>query len=122
MSGRVRGIRRGSNREAAAEAGLPASFVTMTGLPFAVAGAVRVENQAQFHPRKYLLALAEDLSRHGGRIFERTRVTGLDEGHPCTITTEGGHTVRARHVVVATHYPVFDRALLLTRLEARREP
>ncbi len=107
--------------EAAAEAGLPASFVSTTGLPFAVAGAVRVENQAQFHPRKYLLALAEDLSRRGGRIFERTRVTGLNEGHPCTITTEGGHTVRARHVVVATHYPVFDRALLFTRLEARRE-
>jgi Rieske Fe-S protein len=37
------------------------------------------------------------------------------------MTTEGGHTVRARHVVVATHYPVFDRALLFTRLEARRE-
>jgi glycine/D-amino acid oxidase-like deaminating enzyme/nitrite reductase/ring-hydroxylating ferredoxin subunit len=107
--------------DAAAEAGLPASFVTQTGLPFAVAGAVRVEHQAQFHPRKYLLALAEDLTRRGGQIFERTRATGLDEGDPCTVTTDGGSTVTARHVVVATHYPVFDRALLFARLEARRE-
>jgi hypothetical protein len=38
--------------DAAAEAGLAASFVTETGLPFPVAGAVRVQDQAQFHPRK----------------------------------------------------------------------
>jgi glycine/D-amino acid oxidase-like deaminating enzyme/nitrite reductase/ring-hydroxylating ferredoxin subunit len=107
--------------DAAAEAGLAASFVTAAGLPFPVAGAIRVENQAQFHPRKYLLALAEDLTRRGGQVFERTRAVGLDEGHPCTVTTEGGHTITAGQVVIATHYPVFDRALLFARLEPRRE-
>jgi glycine/D-amino acid oxidase-like deaminating enzyme/nitrite reductase/ring-hydroxylating ferredoxin subunit len=107
--------------DAAAEAGLAASFVTQTGLPFPVAGAVRMENQAQFHPRKYLLALAADLTRRGSQIFERTRATGLDEGDPCTVSTEGGQTITARQVVVATHYPVFDRALLFARLEPRRE-
>ncbi|HEV7625083.1 MAG TPA: FAD-dependent oxidoreductase [Streptomyces sp.] len=107
--------------EAAREAGLPASFVTETGLPFPVCAAVRVEDQAQFHPRKYLLALAEDLQRHGGRIFERTRVTSLDEGEPCSVGTENGAEVIAGDVVVATHYPVFDRALMFSRLEPRRE-
>ena len=106
---------------AAKEAGLPASFVGDTSLPFPVAGAVRVENQAQFHPRGYLLALAADLTRRGGLIFENTRAAALDEGHPCTVTTADGRTVRARHVVVATHHPVFDRALLFARLEPRRE-
>lgn len=107
--------------EAAAEAGLPASYVTTTGLPFAVGGAVRVSGQAQFHPRKYLLALAEGLRARGGRIFERTRVTGLSEGSPCRVTDESGHTVTARDVVIATHYPVFDRALLFARLSPHRE-
>lgn len=110
-----------SEVEAALGAGLDASFVTETGLPFRIAGAVRVENQAQFHPRKYLLALAEDIVRRGGLVFESTRATELHEGSPCRVTTEGGATVRAEHVVVATHYPVFDRALLFTRLEPRRE-
>ncbi|MFV0127079.1 FAD-dependent oxidoreductase [Streptomyces sp. HMX112] len=107
--------------EAALEAGLPASFVTATGLPFPVAGAVRFEDQAQFHPRKYLLALAADLIGRGGRIHERTRVVSLDEGEPCRLTTEAGATVTARDVVVATHYPVFDRAMLFARLEPSRE-
>ncbi|MEE1753216.1 FAD-dependent oxidoreductase [Streptomyces sp. SP18CS02] len=107
--------------EAARAAGLDASYETDLPLPFPVAGAVRVMNQAQFHPRKYLLALAADLERLGGRIFERTRVTGLREGSPCKVSTSSGHTVTARDVVIATHYPVFDRALLFTRLEPKRE-
>ncbi|MEU1146304.1 FAD-dependent oxidoreductase [Streptomyces sp. NPDC005863] len=106
---------------AAREAGLPAVYTEQTGLPFPVAGAVRVDDQAQFHPRSYLLALAEDLRARGGVIHERSRVTGLHEGSPCTVTTEAGHTVTARAVVVATHYPVFDRALLFARLSPRRE-
>src|SRR4051812_35794687 len=98
--------------EAAREAGLPASFVTDTGLPFPVAGAVRVTEQVQFHPRKYLLALTDDLLARGGQVYEDTTVTGLEEGEPCRLTTASGATVTARHVVVATHYPIFDRALL----------
>ncbi|MFD4550570.1 FAD-dependent oxidoreductase [Streptomyces sp. NPDC058466] len=107
--------------DAAREAGLPAAYVTETDLPFPVAGAVRVMEQAQFHPRKYLLALAADLVRQGGLIHERTRVVGLKEGEPCRLTTEAGVTVTAADVVVATHYPIFDRALLFTRLSPRRE-
>ncbi|MFC9847972.1 FAD-dependent oxidoreductase [Streptomyces sp. NPDC060223] len=107
--------------DAAREAGLPAEFVTETGLPFPVAGAVRVTEQAQFHPRKYLLALADDLVRAGAVIHEGTRVVALKEGEPCRLTTEAGVTVTATDVVVATHYPVFDRALLFTRLSPRRE-
>ncbi|UUU33776.1 FAD-dependent oxidoreductase [Streptomyces sp. CA-210063] len=107
--------------EAAREAGLPAEFVTETELPFPVAGAVRVEEQAQFHPRKYLLALVDDLVRQGASVHERTRVVRLKEGGPCRLTTDAGFTVIAGDVVVATHYPVFDRALLFTRLSPRRE-
>ncbi|MFF8481408.1 FAD-dependent oxidoreductase [Streptomyces antibioticus] len=107
--------------EAAREAGLPAEFVTETELPFAVSGAVRVTGQAQFHPRAYLLALTDELRRRGGAVYEGTRVVGLSEGEPCVLTTDAGVSVRAREVVVATHYPVFDRALLFTRLSPRRE-
>ncbi|MFF8606610.1 FAD-dependent oxidoreductase [Streptomyces sp. NPDC015346] len=107
--------------EAAKEAGLDASFVTETDLPYPVAGAVRVEEQAQFHPRKYLRALAADLVARGGRIHEQTRVTELDQGEPCRLTTESGATVTARAVVVATHHPVFDRGLLAARLTQHRD-
>lgn len=57
----------------------------------------------------------------GARVFERSRVVELDEGSPCTVTTEQRTTVTAAHVVIATNYPVFDRALLFGRLSATRE-
>ncbi|WP_128374784.1 FAD-dependent oxidoreductase [Streptomyces cavernae] len=107
--------------EAAREAGLPTEYVTECGLPYRIAGAVRLPDQVQFHPRKYLLALTADLLAHGAAIHEETVVTGLDEGEPCRLRTRTGATVTARDVVVATHYPLFDRALLFTRLSPRRE-
>jgi glycine/D-amino acid oxidase-like deaminating enzyme/nitrite reductase/ring-hydroxylating ferredoxin subunit len=107
--------------EAAAQAGLPASFVTESSLPFPIAGAVRVEDQAQFHPRAYLLALAEAMTASGALVFEGTRVVGLDEGSPCRLTTSAGVTITAGDVVVATHYPIFDRALLFARMQPHRE-
>ncbi|WP_157254412.1 FAD-dependent oxidoreductase [Nonomuraea typhae] len=107
--------------EAAGRAGLAACLADVTGLPFEVAAALKVDGQAQFHPRKYLLALADDLTRRKAAIYERSRITGLKEGKPCQITCENGHTVTAADVVIATHYPVFDRALLFSRLLPRRE-
>ncbi|MFE6462386.1 FAD-dependent oxidoreductase [Streptomyces cinereoruber] len=112
---------------AAAGAGLRATEVTGepgeagTGLPYPVAAAVRVEDQLQFHPRRFLLALADDLVAHGGRIHEGTRVTGLKEGAECRLSLEGGGTVHAGDVVLATHFPLRCHPTLLMRLSLRRE-
>lgn len=119
-AGGVDGLR--AEAKAAADAGLDASFVTSTGLPFPVAGAVRVTDQAQFHPRKFLLALAADLIQRGGQIFERSRVTTLDnDGDGCRLAVGTQASVAAREVVVATGFPVFDRPEVLARLTPRRE-
>ncbi|WP_435846627.1 FAD-dependent oxidoreductase [Streptomyces chrestomyceticus] len=88
--------------KAAEEAGLRATYVEETGLPYAVGRAVCVADQAQFHPRSTCspLVLADDFRRFGGAIHERTRVTDLSEGSPCKVTSESGHTVTAEHVYI----------------------
>ena len=106
--------------ETAARLGLPASFVTECELPFPIAGAVRFDDQAQFHPRSYLLALTEQLVAAGGQVFEQSRMTDLEEGEPCTVVCETGQVV-ADDVVIATHYPVLDRGLMFARLEPHRD-
>jgi glycine/D-amino acid oxidase-like deaminating enzyme/nitrite reductase/ring-hydroxylating ferredoxin subunit len=107
--------------DAAFATGLPASFVTDTGLPFPVA-AVRMDNQAQFHPRKFLVALAEEFLRLGGLIFEDSRVVDFSDGPPCTATTADGATLTADDVLITTGFPaVVDRPELFTRLTPRRE-
>ncbi|HEX3732591.1 MAG TPA: FAD-dependent oxidoreductase [Mycobacteriales bacterium] len=107
--------------EAARASGLPASVVYESPLPYPIAAGVRVEDQIQFHPRKYLLGLVADLVRGGSRVFERSRVVDLSEGSPCRLTTREGAEITAVDVVVATHYPIFDRAGLFSRLTPHRE-
>jgi glycine/D-amino acid oxidase-like deaminating enzyme/nitrite reductase/ring-hydroxylating ferredoxin subunit len=105
--------------EAAVEAGLPASLVETTALPYPVEAAVRFDDQAEFHVRKYLLHLAEGLPGDGCEVYERSRAVEVDSGKPCVVKTPGGR-VTADQVVVATHYPFLDRSLAFARLHAER--
>jgi glycine/D-amino acid oxidase-like deaminating enzyme/nitrite reductase/ring-hydroxylating ferredoxin subunit len=109
----------GDEATAARRLGLPASYVTETELPFPVAAAVRFDEQATFHPRRYLLALARAIPGGGSHVFEHTRAEAIEPGRPCRVTTDRGE-VRADDVVVATHFPFFDRALYFARLSPKR--
>ena len=82
--GHLRGVARPAGRDPCrgrrrAQAGVAASFVTESGLPFPIAGAIRVENHAQFHPRRYLLALAENVTRTGSPNRRTVPTVGLGE-------------------------------------------
>ena len=119
--------------EAATEAGLPAYFTTeqLRELSFSTLGACGFRDQAVFHPRKWLLGLAAVIAAPGGDgagsyIAEHVRATGLREASAVglgnrhlVLTTRG--EVRAAHVVVATHYPIFDRGLYFARLSPARD-
>jgi glycine/D-amino acid oxidase-like deaminating enzyme/nitrite reductase/ring-hydroxylating ferredoxin subunit len=99
--------------------GLPATHVDETSLPFPVAGALRLDNQAQFHPRKYLLPLAQALPNNGSHVFERTRVLDVEEAEPCVVQTDRGQ-VRARDVIVASSLPILDRGLFFAKAHPYR--
>jgi glycine/D-amino acid oxidase-like deaminating enzyme/nitrite reductase/ring-hydroxylating ferredoxin subunit len=93
--------------EAATRLGLPAAYVESTPLPFPVKGAVKFTGQAQFHPRKYLLALVEKIQGQGSYVFEETRALDIKDEDPCRVETNRG-TVTAKSVVLATHFPYHD--------------
>ncbi|MFC6719511.1 FAD-dependent oxidoreductase [Natrialbaceae archaeon GCM10025810] len=104
---------------AARRIGLPATFVEETPLPFDVEGAIRFDDQAEFHPRKYLLEIAEQVHGDGSYVFEETRAVDVDPGTPCRVETERGEVV-ADDVIVATHFPFFDRAGYFSRMHPHR--
>ena len=107
--------------QAAKDLGLPASFVQGDiGLPWEVKGAVRFEDQAEFHPCKYLVGLAQGVRGAGGEIYEDTRAVDVLDGNPCTVRTEDGRELKAGHVIVATHFPFLDRAGFFARMHPER--
>jgi Rieske Fe-S protein len=100
-------------------AGLSVELTTETDLPFPVLGAIRSDSQAQFHPRKFLQALAEKIVGDGSHLYEKTRVSDVRSGDDCTVVTNRG-TIRAGHVVLATHLPFLDRGLFFAKAHPRK--
>lgn len=80
--------------------GAPAQLAERVPLPLPTMGAVKFPRQAQFHPLKFLYAIARDLP-----IYEHTPVLELAPGK--AVTEKG--TIQAREIVVCTHFPFLNK-------------
>ncbi len=84
---------------AAKKLGIDSCICTESTLPFKIKGALEFKSQAQFHPLKFIKHIAKKL-----KIYEDTTATEVKEN---TVITNRGN-VRAKHIVVATHYPFIN--------------
>jgi len=75
---------------------------------------LRFPNQGQFHPLKYLAALAQAIHHEGGHIFTGSHADEIEGGVPALVHA-GRHVVTADAVVVATNVPVNDRVAIHTK-------
>lgn len=107
--------------QAASSLGIDASYQENIPLPLPVKAAVCFKKQAQFHPRKYLLSLAQHIPGHGSHIFEMTPARDIQEGNPNIILTQNGKKVIAKDIIIASHYPFYDkRGLYFARIYVNR--
>lgn len=68
-------------------------------------GAILTRPAAYLDPYQLAYRLLMRLESGGGRVHDRTRVVDMKSGaRGVQLTTESGHTVKARHVVVAAGY------------------
>ena len=79
--------------------GCDADFQEELPLPISTVGAVRVKNQAQFHPLKFISKIAEKL-----KIYENTHILKIDEN---TAVTEK-NKITFKKAVVTTHFPFIN--------------
>jgi glycine/D-amino acid oxidase-like deaminating enzyme/nitrite reductase/ring-hydroxylating ferredoxin subunit len=105
--------------DAMRDAGIAAELTRETDLPFPVAGAIRVDDQAQLHPLKYLAALAARIPGDGSDVFEQTRARGVQSAETCVVQTAAGR-ILARHVVLATQLPFLDRGLFFAKAHPQK--
>jgi glycine/D-amino acid oxidase-like deaminating enzyme/nitrite reductase/ring-hydroxylating ferredoxin subunit len=82
--------------------------------------ALRFPRQAAFHAGRYLAGLARAFVARGGRIASRARAVDVHGGSDARVTLEGGTSLRAQHVVVATNTPFNDRVKMHTKQHAYR--
>ena len=80
--------------------GVKAELSSAPHLPFSVAGAVRVNDQAQFHPLKFLYEIARGLP-----IYEHTKVTELMPN----MAIANKCAISFKKLIVATHFPMLNK-------------
>ena len=100
--------------EASKKAGMPVLYIK--GIPLRGHEKTRClcyPDQATFHPTKYLQGLVPCITARGGKLFANTALIGVEEKDGgVEVTTEAGHTIRAKGAVVATNSPINDRVAL----------
>lgn len=90
--------------EATRDAGLDVALVRDVPLPLAITQALKIEQQAQFHPATYVGELANRVASSGCQIYEHSRVVEIDNDNLIVHTANG--SVRAEKIILATHTPV----------------
>jgi glycine/D-amino acid oxidase-like deaminating enzyme/nitrite reductase/ring-hydroxylating ferredoxin subunit len=82
--------------------------------------ALGVAEQLLIEPVVLANAFARRAERSGARVHEHARVVDVRLGDTCEVTLEGGASIRAKHLVVATQLPIIDRAMVWAGAEYRR--
>lgn len=100
--------------------GIRGKLVTETSLPFSVKSAIVMENQAQFHPLKYLRGLVEEIVQKGCQIFEQTVALKVEMGERPKVLLKNGKTITCKFVLSCSHFPFHDEGFYFARMTAER--
>ena len=107
--------------KAASDLGIKASYVEDIPFSIPIKAAIGFDNQAQFHPRKYVLGLVQVLHSNNVHIFENTRAVDIEDGDNYIVITQNGKKVNAKNVIIASHYPFYNKhGIYFTRIYTER--
>ena len=85
--------------------GIHARFTDIIPVSIPFKKAISIENQAQFHPLKYLQGLQKAYLTAGGNLAEHTRINKVSTSNDIHIAESSQMTIRAKSVIYATHMP-----------------
>ena len=91
--------------EASKKAGCEIRFEDNIPVPVDFIKAVVYERQAQFHPSKYIYALAKAFEKAGGVLVQGCRITGVDKKDDHLEIESFQGKIHARQLIYATHIP-----------------
>jgi glycine/D-amino acid oxidase-like deaminating enzyme/nitrite reductase/ring-hydroxylating ferredoxin subunit len=87
------------------EVGLNCTYTDEVPIPAPHQMGVVMENQAQFHPLKYLQGLQKAYLKAGGQVLEHTRIDSVKIENKIHSAKSGDQIFKALKVIYATHVP-----------------
>lgn len=103
------------------ELGINGEYLDSIPIPVPIRAALKIKDQAQFHPLKYLHFMVEFLIKNQSTLYENTEIIDIEPGENTVLTTSKGHEIQAKQVVIASHFPFCDeKGLYFARMYAER--
>ena len=87
---------------------------------FENAPVLRYPDQATFHPLKYINGLIAAIEKTGGKLFQDSPVTKIEEHDNSVMVGTDAGTVTATYAVFATNSPINDRVALHSKMAPYR--
>lgn len=101
--------------------GIKGSLESRIPLPIPSKAAVKMDNQAQFHPLHYLHALVKAFTDLGGEIYEGTTAVDVEPSPLPRVVTGERYKITCKQVVACTHFPFYDgHGFYFARMHADR--
>lgn len=85
-----------------------AEFQKNLEIPLNTFGAIKFSNQAQFHPRKYMIGLANAIIKYGGKIYTNSTVEDIKIAENGYNILTNNKVINSNKVVLATRYPILN--------------
>lgn len=105
----------------ATKLGIDSEFIENAEFPPDNIAMVGFRNQAVFHSVRYIEGLAKAAINKGANIYCNTKATKIDSGDIITVHCDNDVIIKAKHLVLATQYPIYDGInLFFTRLYPKR--
>ncbi|HLS07057.1 MAG TPA: FAD-dependent oxidoreductase, partial [Bacillota bacterium] len=95
-------------KEAYEQLNIPGKLIESIPLNLPIKTALAMEDQANFHPLKYLQRLVKSCQENNVSIYEQTTAIDVEYNKNPAIITKEGHRVICQYVIVASHFPFFD--------------
>ncbi|WP_042223645.1 FAD-dependent oxidoreductase [Oceanobacillus manasiensis] len=88
---------------------ISSEFLSEIPLKLPIKAAVKMHDQAQFHPLKYLKELVQECKKNGVLFYENTTAVDIEYNKHPNIVTRDGHRITCNHVIAASHFPFYDK-------------
>ncbi len=80
-----------------------------------------LENQAIFHPLKYLFALMKVCQEAGVEFYEHSQVTHIERKDNSFLLKVNNHTIECQYLIHATRYPFIYKGMYFMKMFQQRE-
>ncbi|WP_305852474.1 FAD-dependent oxidoreductase [Gracilibacillus caseinilyticus] len=95
-------------RKAYQKLAIEGALVDQIPFTFPHTKALRMDNQAQFHPRAFLKTIVPEIEKHDGQIYEQTTAVDIDYQPKTIVRTARGHNIITDNVIIASQFPFYE--------------